>query len=189
MLATQAFLERALWCDAALISLPVAPSLPSTTKTNTQDPIPTSLLKLPPETASRAVKMHAHIQRYCGDDGRAAPLPVPAAVEVVQKLLHQGLKRPELRDELYLQLVRQTRANPLAHSRARAWELLTIVASVMPPSKDLTPLVSEFVHAVVRDGAEEACGTPADAAVAAAAEATWAALKRSTRSGARRTVR
>jgi hypothetical protein len=100
-----------------------------------QEPIPTSLLKLPAEHASRAVKMHAHIQRYCGDDGREGRLPQAVAVEVVQKLLHQGLKRPELRDELYMQLVKQTRGNPLPHSRARAWEIFTLVAASMPPSK------------------------------------------------------
>ena len=32
--------------------------------------------------------------------------------DIAQKLLHQGLKRPELRDELYMQLLRQTRGNP-----------------------------------------------------------------------------
>jgi hypothetical protein len=79
--------------------------------------------------------MHAHIQRYCGDDGREGRLPQAVAVEVVQKLLHQGLKRPELRDELYMQLVKQTRGNPLPHSRARAWEIFTLVAASMPPSK------------------------------------------------------
>ena len=192
-----------------------------------QEPIPTSLLKLVPENASRAVKMHAHIQRYCGDDGREARLPQAAAVEIIQKLLHQGLKRPELRDELYMQLVKQTRCNPLPHSRSRAWELFTLVAASMPPSKvgcdacstaapsahmlclgceaasphschcggalsrsqDFTGLISEYVHNTVRDG-PATCGTPGagDGVVRAAAEATWAALKRSTKAGPRRTV-
>jgi len=171
------------------------PSSPPHTKKQ-QEPIPTSLLKLAPENASRAVKMHAHIQRYCGDDGRDARLPQATAVEVVQKLLHQGLKRPELRDELYMQLVKQTRGNPLPHSRARAWELFTLVAAAMPPSKDFTGLISEYVHSVVRDGpaAISAAGgapapAPGDEAVRAAAEATWSALKRSTKAGPRRTVR
>ncbi|KIY99686.1 hypothetical protein MNEG_8273, partial [Monoraphidium neglectum] len=154
--------------------------------------IPTSLLKLAPEHASRAVKMHAHIQRYCGDDGREGRLPQSMAVEVVQKLLHQGLKRPELRDELYMQLVRQTRGNPLPASRARAWELFTLVAASMPPSKDFTGLISEYVHGVVRDGPAATSGggapAPGDEAVRTAAEATWAALKRSTKAGPRRTL-
>jgi hypothetical protein len=29
----------------------------------------------------------------------------------VQKLLHQGMKRPELKDELYMQLLKQSRGN------------------------------------------------------------------------------
>jgi len=63
------------------------------------------------------------------------PFVRPQAVEIAQKLLHQGLKRPELRDELYMQLVRQTRGNPRPTSATRAWELFAVVAATMPPSK------------------------------------------------------
>ncbi|KAF8058864.1 KIN14I [Scenedesmus sp. PABB004] len=146
-----------------------------------QEPIPTSLLRLVPEHAGRAVKMFAGILRYCGDAPGAEPLGQAAAIETAQKLLHQGLKRPELRDELYMQLVKQTRGNPAPGSRARAWGLFRLVASAMPPSKDFTALISEYVHSAVQDmdDAEEA---------KAAAAATWAALKRSTKCGPRRTV-
>lgn len=34
-----------------------------------------------------------------------------------------------------MQLVKQTRGNPLPHSRSRAWELFNLVAAAMPPSK------------------------------------------------------
>lgn len=65
-----------------------------------QEPIPTSLLKLPSEHQGRAVKMFAGLLRYCGDTpGEGAP-SAAQAVEIAQKLLHQGLKRPELKDEL-----------------------------------------------------------------------------------------
>lgn len=47
----------------------------------------------------------------------------------------QGLKRPELKDELYMQLLKQTRGNPNVQSRAKVWELLHLVAATMPPSK------------------------------------------------------
>lgn len=56
-------------------------------------------------------------------------------VEIAQKLLHQGLKRPELKDELYMQLVKQTRGNPSLDNKMRAWELFHLVTSTMPPSK------------------------------------------------------
>jgi hypothetical protein len=62
----------------------------------------------------------------------------------------QGLKRVELRDELYMQLVKQTRSNPNSTSRARAWALFNLVASAMPPSKDFTGLISEYVHTALQ---------------------------------------
>lgn len=62
----------------------------------------------------------------------------------------QGLKRQELRDELYMQLVKQTRSNPSSTSRARAWALFHLVASAMPPSKEFTGLISEYVHTALQ---------------------------------------
>jgi len=65
-------------------------------------------------------------------------------------LCEQGLKRSELRDELYMQLVKQTRSNPSPNSKARAWQLFHLIAAAMPPSKDFTGLISEYVHGVVQ---------------------------------------
>eukprot|EP00882_Tetradesmus_deserticola_P024940 GHRQ01027316.1.p1 GENE.GHRQ01027316.1~~GHRQ01027316.1.p1 ORF type:complete len:132 (-),score=36.30 GHRQ01027316.1:55-450(-) len=62
----------------------------------------------------------------------------------------QGLKRPELRDELYMQLVKQTRGNPSSGSRSKAWGLFNLVSASMPPSKDFTGLISEYVHSAVQ---------------------------------------
>lgn len=98
-----------------------------------QEAIPTSLLNLNNDNVGRAVKMFSAMLRYHGD----GPDPVDAAqqVELSAKLVHSGIKRPELKDELYMQLVKQTRGNPSEESRTRAWELFLIVASALPPSK------------------------------------------------------
>ena len=76
-----------------------------------QDSIPTSLLKLSADNSSRAVKMFAGIQRYMDEAQEGAP-NTTQSIEIVQKLLHQGLKRPELKDELFMQLLKQSRGNP-----------------------------------------------------------------------------
>lgn len=71
----------------------------------------------------------------------------------------QGLKRVELRDELYMQLVKQTRGNPNPAARAKAWQLFYLTAATMPPSKDFMGLVSGALlgaHSSVRCAA--ACG-------------------------------
>jgi hypothetical protein len=49
-----------------------------------------------------------------------------------------------------MQLVKQTRSNPSSTSRARAWALFHLVASAMPPSKEFTGLISEYVHTALQ---------------------------------------
>lgn len=80
-----------------------------------------------------------------------------------------------------MQLLKQSRGNPTATSH-RAWELFYLVASTMPPSKDFVGLVSEYVHTVAHNEAE-------DPSVKVMAQSTWSSLKRSAKAGARRTVR
>lgn len=70
-----------------------------------QDVIPTSLLKLGADNSARAVKMFGGVQKYMGlGDAGGEPLSDAMRVEVAAKLLHQATKRPELRDELYMQV-------------------------------------------------------------------------------------
>lgn len=143
------------------------------------DAIPTSLLKHNPENASRATKMFASILQYMGVRGEQ--LPALGQLEVAQKLLHQGLKRSELRDELYMQLVKQTRGTPAVPAKLRAWQLLYLTAACMPPTKDFMGLVSEYVHSCLHDDAE-----PAE--IQAMAQKTWQAMKRTSKAGQRRTL-
>lgn len=101
--------------------------------TQSQEPIPTSLLKMNSDHMGRATKMFAGMLKYMGETGEPADAAV--GIEIAQKLLHQGLKRPELKDELYMQLLKQTRGNPSVPSRIKAWELFQLTAATMPPSK------------------------------------------------------
>ncbi|GLI62984.1 hypothetical protein VaNZ11_005841 [Volvox africanus] len=141
--------------------------------------IPTSLLKLSNDHISRAVKMFSGILKYMGETGEQ--LPAIQSLEIAQKLLHQGLKRPELKDELYMQLIKQTRGNPVIQSRVKAWELFHLVASTMPPSKEFVTMVSEYIHAVAHEEQE-------DTYVRQLATRTWNSLKRSAKAGPRRTL-
>jgi hypothetical protein len=99
-----------------------------------QEPIPTSLLKLNNDYCARAVKMFTGILKYSGDTNES--LPQAQRLEIAQKLLHQALKRVELKDELYMQLIKQTRCNLGQDSLVKTWELLYLIASTTPPSKD-----------------------------------------------------
>lgn len=144
-----------------------------------EDSLPTSLLKLNPENQSRAVKMFNSILHYMGVHGEV--LANMQSLELAQKLLHQGLKRPDMRDELFMQLIKQTRGNANSAAKGRAWQLFFITAASMPPGKDFTSLVSEYVHSVANDDNE-----PEE--IRAMASKTWHAMKRTTKAGQRRSL-
>ncbi|KAL4428851.1 hypothetical protein ABPG77_005289 [Micractinium sp. CCAP 211/92] len=144
-----------------------------------EDSLPVSLLKHNPDNASRAVKMFQSVLQYMGVHGEM--LGAMAALELAQKLLHQGLKRVELRDELYMQLVKQTRGNPNPGARTKAWQLFYLTAATMPPTKDFMGLVSEYVHTCAHDAEEEP-------EIRELAGKTWRAMKRTAKAGQRRTL-
>jgi hypothetical protein len=63
--------------------------MPAVFFTHLQEPVPTSLLRLAPEHAARAVKMFVGILRYCGDAPGSEQISQAQAIETAQKLLHQ----------------------------------------------------------------------------------------------------
>ena len=144
-----------------------------------QDLIPTSLLKLNSEHTTRAIKMFAGTLKYMGETSEEVTFET--AIEIAQKLLHQAIKRPDLKDELYMHLIKQTRGNPNLKTKLKAWELFFLVASTVPPSKLYIGLVSEYIHSLANDEAEHDD-------LRQVAEATWRSLKRSAKAGARHTL-
>ncbi|KAG5123734.1 hypothetical protein JHK82_030471 [Glycine max] len=148
-----------------------------------KDPIPTSLLKLNGDLASRATKLFQIILKYIGVDSsdHVTPISLEERVELVGKLYKQSLKRSELRDELFLQLSKQTRNSPEREYLIKAWELMYLCASSMPPSKDIGAYLSEYVHNM-------AYGVTADPEIRALALNTLNALKHSVKAGPRHII-
>jgi len=141
--------------------------------------IPVSLLKLSSDHQSRAVKMFNGILKYQGETGES--LTEVDLLTIATKLIQNGLKRPELRDELYAQLSKQTRSNPTPDSAVRAWELMVAVCSTMPPSKEFVGYISEYIHQCAHD---DSLSTD----IKAMAKRSWDSLKRCAKAGARRSV-
>ncbi|CAM6126245.1 unnamed protein product [Calypogeia fissa] len=146
-----------------------------------REPIPTSLLKMNSDLMSRAVKLFQVVLKYTGADVSVGTTPPTAQeqIDYVLKLYKHTLKRQELRDELFAQLSKQTRNNPDRPSLLKAWELMYLCASAMPPGKELGAYLSEYVHDV-------ATASGGDHEVQAIALNTWNALKRSVKGGPRR---
>ncbi|OIV94388.1 hypothetical protein TanjilG_25450 [Lupinus angustifolius] len=148
-----------------------------------KDPIPTSLLKLNGDLASRATKLFQIVLKYMGVDSsdHVTPIGLDEQVELVGKLYKQSLKCSELRDELFVQISKQTRNNPERECLIKAWELLYLCASCMPPSKDIGAYLSEYVHNVAH-------AVTTDPEIRALALNALNALKRSVKAGHRHTI-
>ncbi|KAM0887127.1 hypothetical protein ACQ4PT_029271 [Festuca glaucescens] len=140
-----------------------------------KDPIPTSLLKVTNDLVSRSIKLFHVILKYMGIDSPAI-ISLEERIELVAKLYKHTLKRSELRDELFAQLSKQTRNNPDRSWLIRAWELMYLCASSMPPSKDIGAYLSEYVHYIAH-------GATTDSDVRVLALNTLNALKRSVKAG------
>ncbi|CDY57771.1 BnaC02g45110D [Brassica napus] len=145
-----------------------------------KDPIPTSLLKINSDLLSRATKLFNLILKYMGVDSSTPP-SLDERIDLVGKLFKKTLKRVELRDELFAQISKQTRHNPDRHYLIRAWELMYLCASSMPPSKDIAGYLSEYIHNVAHDATTEP-----EALILSLK--TSKALKRSIKAGPRHTT-
>ncbi|XP_042494807.1 kinesin-like protein KIN-14I isoform X2 [Macadamia integrifolia] len=148
-----------------------------------KDPIPTSLLKINCDLVSRAIKLFQTILKYMGVDSsdRVTPVSLEERVELVAKIYKHTLKRSELCDELFTQISKQTRKNPDRQSLIRAWELLYLCASSMPPSKDIEGYLSEYFHQVAHE-------VNTDPQIQVLALNSLNALKRSVKAGPRQTI-
>ncbi|XP_062102804.1 kinesin-like protein KIN-14E [Humulus lupulus] len=148
-----------------------------------KDSIPTSMLKINTDLVSKATKLFQIILKYMGADpsDRVTPTTLDERIELVGKLYKQTLKRIELRDELFVQLSKQTRNNPERQYLIKAWELMYLCASSMPPSKDIGAYLSEYVHNVAH-------GVNTDSEVRVLALNSLNALKRSVKAGPRQAI-
>ncbi|XP_047314913.1 kinesin-like protein KIN-14I [Impatiens glandulifera] len=148
-----------------------------------KEPIPTSILKINSDLVSRATKLFLVILKYMGIDSsdRVAPPSLEERIDLVAKLYKHALRRSELRDELFAQISKQTRNNPERQTLVRAWELMYLCASCMPPSKDIGGYLSEYIHNVAH-------GVNTDYEVQVLATNTLNALKHSVKAGHRQTI-
>lgn len=75
-----------------------------------------------------------YIKDECKDD---------VALQTVQKYVKAGIERIELRDEIFCQLVRQTRSNPERPWLLTTWTLLCLCTASFSPSKTLNKVTNE----------------------------------------------
>merc|ERR1712014_150408 len=66
---------------------------------------------------------------------------------VASQGLTMGLKCPELRTEIYCQLMKQLTKNPREESSQRAWDLMALCCSTFPPTESFENFLVAFINA------------------------------------------
>ncbi|KAI3794426.1 hypothetical protein L1987_37058 [Smallanthus sonchifolius] len=93
------------------------------------------------------------IMKYMGIDSseKGNQIGPGERIKLVRMLYKQALKDSEVRDEIFEQISKKTRNGLDRQHLIRAWELMYLCASCMPPSKDIGGNLSEYIHDVVHN--------------------------------------
>eukprot|EP00041_Stephanoeca_diplocostata_P039740 m.1637657 g.1637657 ORF g.1637657 m.1637657 type:complete len:518 (-) comp26002_c0_seq1:168-1721(-) len=104
------------------------------------------LLKaLPQGSHANALQMYQLVCQFMGITAEYGKSRL-SALQGVQRICYFGIVDEDLRDELYLQICKQMNKNPGKASYARGVILLSLVAGVFAPTKDVYPIVSHTIH-------------------------------------------
>lgn len=103
--------------------------------------IPHSLVDLDdrPEANKAALKIHRCLLGYMGDKALVFP------ATLAQDILKSGLENAELRDEIYLQTIKQLSCNPTPASVAKGWQIMCMCAATFQPSSHLDYYLINFL--------------------------------------------
>lgn len=106
------------------------------------DPLKSSLTNLSSTMLiNDAMVCNKYIQCFMGDRKSNRP-----HLDVVGSLLSKMLNSPsELHDEIYCQLMKQTRKNPSSESTELGWQLMLICLVSFPPSRQLLPFMFNYI--------------------------------------------
>ena len=113
----------------------------------------TPVLRLNSDHAAKSVKLHAVLMTLVDENEDSSRDGFAAAV---QKICKEVIKREDLVDEVYMQMIRASRCAHGERGQRKAWELLRLFAALFAPSRDFLRFVSEYMNEVSIRGSMEA---------------------------------
>lgn len=111
-----------------------------------KDPIPQPMLvvvdgeKLLKREACNLFRL---VQVYMGDRKTNVGMTLDS---VAMDIVNTAYSKPPLRDELYVQICRQTTENPRKDSLRRGWELMAVCLAFVPPSATFEPYLEGYMN-------------------------------------------
>ena len=114
-----------------------------------QKPMKESLLNLTEDLNKLACETFFEILRYSGD-----MLSTKPANSTAQDIVQLGIDKKPIRDEIYVQLMRQTNENPIPANLNKVWELFGFVAACFAPSPFFVPYVEHYLKFCTQEEGE-----------------------------------
>lgn len=132
--------------------------------------------------SNEAVQSFKNVVSFMGDRSSSKD-----DVGHAMKLLANTVHAPEeLRDEIFCQLIKQTRCNPSADNTLKGWQLLAICAGTYPPSKTLERYLMSYCDENTKSSLPD--GTLVHPGVKPYAQYTMMRLKKSMALGPRKEI-
>jgi hypothetical protein len=101
--------------------------------------IPKSLTDLNRENNKLALQIHKDLLGYMGDK----QLPFPAML--AQDILRKGYEYKPIRDEIYMQIIKQLSNNPRPESVAKGWQVMCMCVGTFPPSPEFENFLLHYI--------------------------------------------
>jgi hypothetical protein len=101
--------------------------------------IPKSLLDLNKDNNKLAMQIHKDLLGYMGDK----QMPFPAML--AQDILRKGFEYKPIREEIYMQIIKQLSSNPRPESVAKGWQIMCMCVGTFPPSFDFENFLLHYI--------------------------------------------
>jgi hypothetical protein len=117
------------------------------------EPLKVPLLQAHSRTSAKAaIDLFRQIMLYTGADPTAKGKPGTALV--ANRIVGMTLGIVELRDEIYFQLIKQTRENPNPECLKLTWDLFLIIATLVPSSRNSENWIKAHLFQSSRDATD-----------------------------------
>jgi len=103
-------------------------------------PIHAALTEVPSKDNKVAKLTFKNIMGYMGDREYNSP------AILAKELVDMALEHPNVRDEIYCQIIKQLRRNPNAQSVSRGWQLMAICLEAFPPKSEFENYLEIFLR-------------------------------------------